>query len=45
MIGETFEEIRLRGHSLVAVKHKPEYHPLFAYIVTKGVRKCRGEWI
>jgi hypothetical protein len=32
MIGETFDEIRLRGHSLVAVKPKPEYHGISTFI-------------
>ncbi len=45
LIREMFQEVRIRGHHLVAIKPKPEYQPLFAYIVTGGVRKCRGERI
>ena len=45
LINEVFEETRLRGPNLVAIKPKSEYQPLFAYIVAKGVRNPRGEWI
>ena len=45
LIKEVFEETRLRGNTLVSIKPKPEYQPLFAYIVTEGVRNHRGEWI
>ena len=45
LLAEVFDETRIRGHVLVAVKPKPRYQPLFAYATTKGVRKCRGEWI
>ncbi len=45
LIKEVFQEMRLRGNFLVAIKPKPEYQPLFAYIVTEGVRKYRGERI
>ena len=45
LIKEVFEETRLRGNALVSIKPKPEYQPLFAYIVTEGVRNHRGEWI
>ena len=44
-ISEVFEETRLRGSKLVGIKPKPEYQPLFGYIVAQGVRKSRGEWI
>lgn len=45
LVREMFEQVRLRGSDLVAIEPKPEYQPLFAYIVTEGVRNCRGEWI
>ena len=45
LIAQVFDETRIRGRVLVAVKPKPQYQPLFAYATTKGVRKCRGEWI
>ncbi len=42
LIKEVFEEMRLRGSNLVSIKPKPQYQPLFAYIVTEGVRNGRG---
>ena len=44
LLGEVSQEVRVQGHDLVAVKPKTLYQPLFAYIVTQGVKKCRGEW-
>ncbi len=45
LIKELFEEMHLRGSNLVSIKPKPQYLPLFACIVTEGVRKYRGERI
>ena len=45
LVGEMFEQVRLRGRGLVAVEPKLEYQPLFACIVAEGVRKSRGERI
>jgi hypothetical protein len=43
LVAEMFEQVRLRGKNLVAIEPKPQYQPLFACIVTEGIRKCRGE--
>ncbi len=45
LIGQVFDETRLRGNQLVAIKPQPQYLPLFAYITSKAVSKSRGEWI
>jgi hypothetical protein len=45
LIREVFEDMHLRGSSLVSMTPKPQYKPLFACIVTQGVRKYRGERI
>lgn len=45
LINEVFEETRLRGPNLVAIKPKLEYRQLFACMVVQGVRNSRGEWI
>ena len=45
LIRELFEKIHLRGSSIVSIQPKPDYRPLFACIVTEGVRKYRGERI
>ena len=45
LVGQVFDETRLRGNQLVAIKPQPQYQPLFAYITSKAVSKSRGEWI
>jgi hypothetical protein len=45
LMKKVFDEIRVNGHELVSVKPNPEFLPLFAYILTKGVRNGRGERI
>ena len=43
-VGELFATASINGSTLAAVEPKMQYGPLFAYLVTDGVRKCRGEW-
>ena len=43
----TFEEVRLRGHDMISVTPKPQYAPLFAYVVwtkRKFMSGGRGDW-
>ena len=44
-IKEVFQQIRVRGSSLVSIEPKLDYQPMFACIIAEGVRKSRGEWI
>ncbi|MDO8749769.1 MAG: recombinase family protein [Dehalococcoidia bacterium] len=44
LVKECFEEVHMRGRELVAIIPNTQYQPLFAYMATEGVRKCRGEW-
>ena len=43
LVREVFDEIRLRGGKLVAVKPRPEYVPLFAYSIWKENQYVGGE--
>ena len=45
LVKEVFEQVRVRGGTLVAVQPRPEYQPIFACAVGQGVRNGRGEWI
>ena len=36
LVREVFEEVRLRGHQITAVRPREQYQPLFAYSVLRG---------
>ncbi len=45
LVSELLEQAQVRGKEVIAVRPKDVYQLLFGYLVTEGVRRCRGDWI
>ena len=45
LVREIFESVRVEGNYLLGVEPKAAYRPLFAQMLSEGVRIGRGDWI